>query len=112
MGRFAQGKKAFGFCDRCGFRRKLSRLYEETQRGRPMGNRVCRQCKDIDHEQNFLGDATRYSDSQALRWARPDLSIDPEDVTYSSRAMFAWNPAGANLFALEVKLGRVTVTTS
>jgi len=109
---FALGKKAFGFCDRCGFRRKLTRLYEETQRGKPMGNRVCRECRDIDHEQNFLGDATRYVDSQALRWARPDLSLDNADPDKNSRNMFSWSPVGANLFALEVKLGRVTVTTS
>lgn len=71
---FAAGKKAFGFCDRCGFRANLRELKGETVRGKPKSNRVCRTCWDDDHPQNFQG-MQDMSDPQALRNPRPDLSL-------------------------------------
>ena len=71
---FAAGKKAFGFCDRCGFRAKLSALKGETVRGKPKYNRVCPSCWDPDHPQNFQG-MQDMSDPQALRDPRPDPAL-------------------------------------
>lgn len=71
---FATGKKAFGFCDRCGFRAALQSLKSETVRGKIRYNRVCRACWDPDHPQNFQG-MQDMSDPQALKDPRPDLSL-------------------------------------
>lgn len=75
MGRkFASGKHAHGFCDRCGFRAKYSELRTETVAGNPVNVRVCKSCFDKDHPQNFQG---KYpiDDPQALRHARPDPAL-------------------------------------
>lgn len=71
---FAVGKKAFGFCDRCGFRRKLVELKPESVRGKVQYNRVCPTCWDPDHPQNFQG-LQNMNDPQALKDPRPDLSL-------------------------------------
>jgi hypothetical protein len=71
---FATGKKAFGFCDRCGFRCKLSRMKSETVRGLPVNNSVCPACWDKDHPQNFQG-MYPVVDAQALESPRPDPSL-------------------------------------
>lgn len=72
--KFAAGKHAFGFCERCGFRFKLSLLRPEFVRGKSVNNRVCSPCFDKDHPQNFLG-MTPVSDPQGLRRPAPDLSL-------------------------------------
>lgn len=72
--KFASGKNAHGFCDRCGFRARLSEMKTETVQGQPTNNRVCRTCFDPDHPQNFLGKVSK-DDPQALRDARPDPSL-------------------------------------
>lgn len=71
---FARGKNAFGFCDRCNFRAKLSALRGETVAGVPNNLLVCSKCWDADHPQNWQG---RYpvDDPQALRNPRPDPSL-------------------------------------
>ena len=112
MPQFAIGKKAFGFCDRCGFRRKLTDLRQEFVHGEPVNNRVCKQCWDRDHEQNFLDEAVAGSDAQALMWSRPDLSLDTDETSQSSRALFSWRPVGANIFPIVGKVGKVRVVTS
>lgn len=72
---FARGKKAFGFCDRCGFRSLLNRLKTETVRGVSSNNLVCPSCWDEDHPQNFQG-MQAVIDPQALRAPRPDTSLE------------------------------------
>lgn len=76
---YARGKKAFGFCDRCGFRELLSRMKTEYVRGISSNNLVCRQCFDQDHPQNFQGMAP-VVDAQALRNPRPDPSLEASRV--------------------------------
>jgi hypothetical protein len=71
---FAAGKKAFGFCDRCGQRAKLALLKTEFVRGKPLNNRVCPSCWDPDHPQNWQG-TQDMSDPQALRNPRPDTAL-------------------------------------
>lgn len=72
---FARGSKAFGFCDRCGFRTPLARLKEEFTRGVSSNNRVCPACWDADHPQNFQGMQV-VVDAQALKDPRPDTSLE------------------------------------
>jgi hypothetical protein len=72
--RFASGKKAFGFCERCNFRFPLAKLKPESVRGNPKYNRVCKQCWDKDHPQNFQG-MYPVDDPQALRRPAPDPSL-------------------------------------
>jgi len=72
--KFASGKHAHGFCDRCGFRCKLSALKSETVAGNPINVRVCPTCFDEDHPQNFLGKVNS-ADPQALRDPRPDPAL-------------------------------------
>ena len=71
---YARGKRAFGFCDRCGFRCKLSKLKTEYVRGISSNNRVCPTCFDPDHPQNFQG-SVPVVDAQALLNPRPDPSM-------------------------------------
>lgn len=70
-GPYAAGKKAFGFCDKCGFRSKLADLKKEVVNMEETGILACWECWDGDHPQNLLG---RYpvDDPQALRSPRPD----------------------------------------
>ena len=69
--KFAQGKYAWGICDICGIRYKLTGLRETTIRQRRTGLLSCPTCWDPDHAQNFL-DRFVVADAQALRRARPD----------------------------------------
>lgn len=73
--KFASGKHAHGFCDRCGFRVRLSEMKTETVVGKGVNNRVCRSCFDPDHPQNFIGSVSK-DDPQALHDARPDPALD------------------------------------
>ena len=68
---YASGKKAFGFCDRCGFRYPLHDLRDEVVDLEKTGIMACSECWDPDHPQNALG---RHSvdDPQALKNPRPD----------------------------------------
>jgi len=111
MARLANGKYAFGFCDRTGFRYKIKDLVPQIKAGRMTGLMVGKDMLDEDQPQNFLGRLGSYADPQALRDARPDLSQD------DSRKMFAFNPVGSggadgsgNLVA-HGKVGIVKVTT-
>jgi hypothetical protein len=111
MARFANGKYAFGFCDRTGFRYKLKDLVPQIKAGRMTGLMVGRNMLDKDQPQNFLGRLGSYADPEALRNARPDIAED------TSRKLFAFDPVGngnadgsGNLIA-HGKVGNVTVTT-
>lgn len=74
-GKYASNNKAHGFCNRCGFRVKLSEMKTEHIRGRPVKNRVCPSCYDPDHPQNWLG-SFPVTDPQALRDPRPDPALE------------------------------------
>ena len=74
MSAYALGKKAFGFCDRCGFRYPLHELKQEVINLNTTNLLVCPDCWDPDQPQNLLG---RYhvDDPQALRNPRPDQGL-------------------------------------
>ena len=70
---FAVGKKAFGFCDRCGFRYLLVDLRIEVVALQDTSMKVCPQCFDPDQPQLQLG-RHEFNDPQALRNPRPDIA--------------------------------------
>ena len=112
MAGFTNGKHAFGFCDRTGFRYKLSDLKPEFRAGIKTGLMVGKDVWDRDQPQNFLGKIGKYTDAQSLRNPRPDTSLT------ESRGMFAFDPVGngnanidANLTA-QSSVGTVTITIS
>ena len=111
MARFANGKYAFGFCDRTGFRYKLKDLVPQVKAGRMTGLMVGRDMLDEDQPQNFLGRLGDYADPQALQNARPDTSQD------AIRELCAFDPVGnggaggAGNIVAYAKVGTVTVTT-
>ncbi len=72
---YAKGKRAFGFCDKTGFRYPLKDLVYEFKDGHRTGFRVGKDVVDPDHPQNFLG-RVRVVDPQSLRDPRPDTSLD------------------------------------
>lgn len=84
---YAKGKIAFGFCDRCGWRYKLAVLRSETVNGVAQSNKVCPECWDADHPQNFLW-RLKTSDPAPLRDPRPDTSQQ------DGRILYGWNPVG------------------
>lgn len=73
MSSYAVGKRAFGFCDRCGFRYPLNELKKESVNLSEVDLKVCPSCWDPDHPQNQLG-RMKTSDPQALEGPRPDTS--------------------------------------
>ena len=114
MSSYAKGSKAFGFCDRTGFRYPLRDLVRQIEDGRWNGLLVGRDVVDQDQPQLKLGDVNA-SAPQALRFPRPDSSID------ESRALSAFDPVGGGNTALGSRtvgldmagaVGRVTVETS
>lgn len=114
MSSYARGKRAFGFCDRTGFRYNLRDLVRQIEDGRWNGLLVGRDVVDQDQPQLKLGEVNA-SDPQALRMPRPD-----KDLT-ESRSLSAWNPVGGGITALgsrtlgldmEGVAGRVTVEIS
>ncbi len=114
MSAFAKGSKAFGFCDRTGFRYPLRDLVRQIEDGRWNGLLVGRDVVDQDQPQLKLGDVNA-NDPQALRNPRPDLDLA------ESRALSAWNPVGGGVtefgsstvgLDMEGLAGRVTVETT
>ena len=87
MASYAKGKKAFGFCDRCGFRYDLKDLKPETVNLVSTNLLVCEECWDSDHPQNMLG-RIRYDDPQALRNPRPLGGISGRDLPAAYRSTF------------------------
>jgi hypothetical protein len=103
MSSYAAGKKAFGFCDRTGFRYPLKDLVPQIENGRPNGLLVGRDVVDEDQPQ-----------LQALRDPRPDQGLA------ESRKLYAWDPVGGGNSALGSRtvglditavVGKVTVST-
>lgn len=71
---FASGKNAHGFCDRCGFRAKLSALRKITINEKTTNIKVCDACWEPDHPQYRIGRVDT-KDPQALREPRPDPAL-------------------------------------
>lgn len=90
MSTFANGKKAFGFCDRTGWRYNLRDLVRQIEDGQWNGLLVGRDVVDQDQPQLKLGDVNA-NDPQALRNPRPDKELT------ESRGLFAWNPVGGGV---------------
>ena len=101
---YAKGKRAFGYCDKTGFRYPLKDLVWEIVNGRRTGFRVGRDVVDPDHPQNFIG-RVKASDAISLRDPRPDLGQS------ESRALWGWKPVGNPLQTMVGSVGTVTVVT-
>jgi len=113
MSSYAVGKRAFGFCDRTGFRYSLKDLVPQIENQRPNGLLVGRDVVDEDQPQLQLGKLSTL-DPQALRHPRPDTA------EAESRKLYAFNPVGGGNSALgsrtvgldiAVVVGKVTVST-
>jgi hypothetical protein len=98
----AVGNKAFGFCDRTGFRYPLKDLREQYINRKPTGLMVGKDVLDIDQEQLRLGEVDA-NDPQTLDNPRPDTTLR------ESRAMASWNPVGYGNLDMSGIVGRVTV---
>lgn len=102
--KYAAGRRAFGFCDQCGFRFDLSELRPQIIKGNPTNFMVCDECNDDDHPQYFIG-MVPINDPQALRNPRPDTAQD------ESRVLWGWNPVGNPAIYGTAILGAITVET-
>jgi hypothetical protein len=71
--RFANGRKAFGFCDVCGFRFDLKRLKNLVVKTKETQIKACPQCWTPDQPQLQLG-MYPIADPQAIRDPRPDTN--------------------------------------
>lgn len=112
--RFANGRKAFGFCDVCGFRFDLKKLKNLVVKTKQTQIKACPQCWTPDQPQLQLG-MYPISDPQAIRDPRPDtntwyqsgangLQTDPTPGTgpfqdgFPGEGMlviqWGWNPIG------------------
>ena len=114
MSNYANGKHAFGFCDRTGFRYRKKDLVPQIENQRPNGLLVGRDVLDKDQPQLQLG-KLNMQDPQAIRNPRPDVSLT------ESRSLSAWDPVGGGselygteTLGLDIKgeVGKVTVSTS
>ncbi len=107
----AEGKYAYGFCDRTGRRYPKKDLVRQIENQRWNGLLVGRDVVDQDQPQLQLG-KVKVTDDQSLRNPRPDASLD------ESRALWAWNPVGGGVTELGSRtvgldmsgvVGRVTI---
>jgi len=67
---YANPDKHPGICDRCGFKYKLSQLKYETVNRKKTGGKVCPDCWDGDHPQNFVNEL-KPTDPHPLHDPRP-----------------------------------------
>ena len=101
--RFANGARAFGFCDVCGFRFDLKRLKNLTVKTKRTTIKACPQCWVPDQPQLLLG-SFPVNDPQALRDPRPDTNTwyqsgvlaDGSIGTGSRVIEWGWNPVGGS----------------
>ena len=107
--KFATGKKAFGFCDRCGHRAPLHELKPLTIKTKQVNIKVCNECWEPDHPQLSLG-LYPVQDFMALRDPRPDnsfyqsgqnsLQLLPGNVGFpdegSRTIQWGWAPVGGS----------------
>ena len=110
MPTYAKASKAFGFCDKTGFRYKLSDLVYEYKDGTKTGFRVGHDVMDPDQPQNFLG-RVRINDPQALRDPRPDRFSQGFSFRYPALNAETLEPFSGPP-GLTASLGTVTVTTT
>lgn len=106
-----EGKYAYGYCDRTGFRYPKKDLVRQIENRRWNGLLVGRDVLDEDQPQLQL-DKVNASDDQSLRNPRPDNSL------LESRSLSAWNPVGGGVtefgsrtvgLDMEGRVGQVTV---
>jgi hypothetical protein len=97
---WALGKRAFGFCDLCGFRYDLKRLKALTVKLKLTNLLACPQCWTPDQPQLQVG-MRKIIDPEALRNPRPDNSYRSSGrnvlryPSEGSRILFwGWNPVG------------------
>lgn len=127
--RFANGAKAFGFCDVCGFRFDLKKLKNLVVKTKQTQIKACNACWVPDQPQLQLG-MYPISDPQAIRDPRPDTNTwYSSGVTATgsfgegSRVIeWGWNPVGGsrsfdvpltpNALAPQGLVGTVTVVVS
>ena len=140
--RFANGYKAFGFCDFCGFRYDLKNLKKLIIKTKQVQYKVCPSCWTPDHPQLQLG-MYPVEDPQAIRDPRPDtntwyasgtsgLQTAPTTGTaldqegYPGEGMLViqwnWNPVGGpranddgltpNYLASASEVGTVTISVT
>jgi hypothetical protein len=100
---YAKGTKAFGFCDRTGFRYPLKDLVYEYRNGTKTGLRIGKDVVDPDHPQNFIG-RVRTDDAVSLRDSRPDARED--------RGLWGWNPVGNPGNIITLRVGQAYVEVS
>lgn len=99
--RFANGRKAFSFCDLCGFRFDLRRLKNLVVKTKETQIKACPQCWTPDQPQLQLG-MYPISDPQAIRNPRPDTNTWYQSGVNAlgniSEGMlviqWGWNPVG------------------
>lgn len=91
--KFATGSYAWGLCDICGFRYKLSELRETRVRDKPTGLLACPTDWDDDHPQNFLDKAVTV-DPQALRNPRPQIDLGRSRLLYPPGNWLNGKPPG------------------
>ena len=108
---YAAGKKAFGFCDRCGFRYALRKLKKEVVKTKVTGLLVCPECWSPDHPQLLLGTFPVY-DPQALRNPRPDSLEESRDTQWGWNPVGASNPLTPDALLATGYVGTVTVVTT
>ena len=101
--RFANGAKAFGFCDVCGFRFPLKKLKNRVVKTKQTQIKACPQCWTPDHPQLQLG-MYPVSDPQAIRDPRPDtntwyasgVNVDGFPSGGSRVYQWGWAPVGGS----------------
>jgi hypothetical protein len=126
--KFAVGKKAFGFCDRCSFRFPLKSLSKLTIKTKQVNIKVCPSCWEMDQPQLSLGLYPVF-DPQALRDPRPDNSYQSSGLNVlgnqgegSRIFQWSWNPVGGasandagltpNYLVATTSVGTVTISVS
>jgi hypothetical protein len=92
--RFANGAKAFGFCDVCGFRFDLKKLKNLVVKTKVTEIKACPECWNPDHPQLQLG-MYPIADPQAIRNPRPDTN------TWYSSGVTATNSFGGGSRVIE-----------
>lgn len=125
--RFANGAKAFGFCDYCGFRFPLKRLKNVVVKTKQTAIKACPQCWTPDHPQLQLG-MYPIADPQAIRDPRPDTNtwyqsgVSTTGFPGGGMLVFQWGwaPVGGasgtdfdltpNNLVMRAETGTVTVT--
>lgn len=108
MSKYAKARRAFGFCDKTGFRYPLKDLVDEIKDGVRTGFKVGKDVVDPDHPQNFLG-RVKINDPQALRDPRPDRFKEPVTFSYPALDGQTLEPYGPPS-ALITSVGQVTVS--